>query len=939
MSLGGSVGNGVGNNDGGSKVPVKHINPYAQAPSYRSSFWRGVLPLPYKKKMKPPTGFTGHNAPYPTTEQINDWMSDGTRHNICLRLAGVDAEHEIVGIDVDHYIKAGKEKKGADQLQELETRLGVLPPTWTSSSRTDGFSGIRYFLVPRGFAFRGQVAKDIECISKGYRYAIVWPSIHEDTHDTYWWFPPGIAPDEEGRSAWGGSRDVTGELPNGQSLPLLPEPWFLYLTQNKMRSEDQDRIDMDSSVDEVYRWADETFHCNLDADGNDVTEMCPRVREKLDRHKNLVEDEATSHDKIVNAHYNLFRLAAEGHLGWTAAVNELEAYFCDITVKRGKRALSEVQGEIFRSRINGLRKVKAQCDERIKIGAASVEGRCDQLGGVCGAAAGPPPSDPVVRVGRRPTPPPDSYDLNDDGNAAFLTDMFSSSGTGADIDPNFRWAEGLGWIVWLDDEETGGRWEVDPDGTGLMRRMWHRVKDDQVVFAATLRADANMQMNAFIAGGGANGNLTPPANIKALMADAKKWEIWSEKSGNNRQAEAALEAAKSLRPATRISVNDLDSNPLLLGVANGILELSADDVRLRKAQKSDFITMSTDIRYEKPSSLSSQKWTNYLETFIPDSEMRRVVQILLGHCIVGGNHHKVFFALKGGTNTGKSTMINAIEAAMGDYAQTVDQSAMQSKSFNTVLGNALNKRFAVCSEFDDTEKLSAAMIKRITGGTDQIVLPIKYSREILRGVPQFVLILATNEVPQISGADRALQNRLKTIPFEVSLDPKDIDPTAGDVIKTVCGPAVLQWLVEGYVEYRRLGFLPTHQAIDKATEEFVAEFDEIATFAHEVLKPHSKREVSGVRWQDDEGKEWRVINSRMYDHFESWWRSNKMQDRDKPSQTRFSRRLKALGFKQKQLKIGKESQRYWVGVALRRIEDNIIRPNPASWQSDPGDSS
>lgn len=73
---------------------------------------------------------------------------------------------------------------------------------------------------------------------------------------------------------------------------------------------DLERIDMDSSVDEIYKWADATFH------GDSDSEMCSIMQRKLDGHKKAISEDATSHDKIVNAHFNLLSLAAEGHIGW-----------------------------------------------------------------------------------------------------------------------------------------------------------------------------------------------------------------------------------------------------------------------------------------------------------------------------------------------------------------------------------------------------------------------------------------------------------------------------------------------------------------------------------------------------------------------------------------------------------------------------------------------
>lgn len=867
-----------------------HLNPYRDtALTYRSHWFKGVLPLPHKEKHPPPTGFTGHRADYPTTDQITEWCDDGHRHNIGIRLAGVDAEHELIGIDVDHYRKGDKEKKGGEQLAELENQIGALPATWISSARTDGISGIRYYRVPRGMAFRGQVAKDVECISKGYRFAVVWPSIHPDG-GTYWWFPPGVTPSESGRAAW------DGVLPVAREFPVLPEAWIDYLTQGKMRSSDDDRIDMDSSVDDIYAWADATFHGDAD------TELCPYMRSKLDRHLKLIEDEATSHDKLINGHYNLMLNAQEGHIGWNVAVNELEAHFRDVTLARGKRSMSEVREEIFRSRVNALRKIKAKCDERIKIGAAPVDHRCDAMGGLCAVTvAGSDPDDPITTIpqggGLKLV---DEYEMNDDGNAQHFVDMFSS----ASIGPSVRWADGYGWLIWHDG--TNPHWEVDPNGDQTLRRMWQRVKQRQLGYVTALWADYQNQLQQWVAGG-AGGAM--PANVKAAKFKHDKWARFAELSGNNRNAENALKAAKS-QPGVTIDVNELDQNSYLLGVANGVVELDDETVRLRRAEAGDLVTLNTGTPFEQPSVLATNTWNDYLEAFLPDEELRSNAQIALGHCLIGGNPHKKMIVLKGAPNTGKSTMVNAIEAALGDYAGTVNQSIFQNHKLNPVLARSLAKRMIIISEFDDSDQLSASVVKRITGGTDKIQAEVKGSNVTIEGIPQFVPVLATNEVPTIRGADKALQNRLYVIPFNTT--PKKLKEEFGNLIRTVCGPAVLKWLIDGYVEYRRLGEIPVSVAVRDETESFVSELDEVAMFAYESLRRTS--ESSGFIHPND-----------MYTRFKMWWSENNFQNRDIPGQPIFSRRLKSLGWEKQQARINGKSDKFWCNVIFKKHHNVVVQ--------------
>lgn len=325
--------------------------------------------MPYREKFPPPANTNKQTSDHPTSEQIELWRTWGQR-NICVRCAEVDDDHEVIGIDVDQYLKGEKQKNGFSQLQRLETAYGSLPDTWIATARTDGMSGIRFFRVPRGLRFHGQADDDIEVIRKGHRYAMVWPSIHPDG-GMYWWFPPGVEPTEENRQAW------NGEIPDPRAFPLLPDAWIDYLTNHRTLAGDGKPIDEDSSVDAIYQWADDTFH------GDDLTDPCPTMRNKLDKHLAKLKHTATFHVLLTKAHWNLFLLAYEGHRGWNEAVREYERAFVDACFARGDRTLNTLHSEVFRSRIEALRKIKGESDRQVKIGAAPVSRDCAVVG--CGA--------------------------------------------------------------------------------------------------------------------------------------------------------------------------------------------------------------------------------------------------------------------------------------------------------------------------------------------------------------------------------------------------------------------------------------------------------------------------------------------------------------------------------------------------------------------------
>lgn len=189
--------------------------PYGQAAlRYWTAGWRGVLPIGRRpgQKYPPPLGFTGHaHADDPSRADVQAWL-DGAEatFNIGLRLPP-----GVLGLDVDAY----GSKRGGETLSALVARWGDLPPTWVTSARDDGVSGIRLYRVPveldgGPLHWPGEAGPNIELIQNGHRYANVWPSVNPEAGgaEYQWWTPPG----------W--TRPL-GAVPGPDALPELPDAW------------------------------------------------------------------------------------------------------------------------------------------------------------------------------------------------------------------------------------------------------------------------------------------------------------------------------------------------------------------------------------------------------------------------------------------------------------------------------------------------------------------------------------------------------------------------------------------------------------------------------------------------------------------------------------------------------------------------------------------
>jgi P4 family phage/plasmid primase-like protien len=885
---------------------------------WRDAGWIGTVPLPPKAKNPPPTGWTGRNAGFADNKQISEWakMAQYRKGNIAIHLGFPvtvgDKVFEVIGIDVDHYTDAGKVKSGGDQLIALEEEYGPLPNTYVSTARANGGdyrSGIRFFLVPQGLAFKGQVDKDIEVIQKSHRFAAVWPSYNPKVGGQYFLY----APDEWARATAGGDSHspesarhipvpvAADALPRPESLPLLPGPWLDRLTNGRMLDSDGG-IDMDSTVDEIEEWAGEQF--------NDPTDMCYEISETLNKWKDSITSEATSHDKITGAHWELVNLGAEGHTGWLTAIKDVQEHYLADVITREKRGASEVNKEIFRSRTNALRKAKAKVDAISSKGGRYTPKMCvcKQIQAVVddngpgGNAGGlyipdsdddlsPPDRLNMFRFGRAKSP--DEYEMTDDGNAEHLADLLRYKSDCV------KFVEGRGWHYWIEGTpERPSHWLFDSK-SNMIRAAFRRIQHIQRLFAEMKKNEAQQLWDQM-------GNLLPyPPQVKAAMAAANKWEKWADRSGMERPAIAAVNCLKMME-GVLLDINELDRSPVLLGVANGVLELDHEGgVYLRDAIPEDFVTLNTKVDYEiykgiPASDVGKIMWEEYLDQFVP-ADRRQDYQIMFGHCLIGGNPERLMIVLMGGTSTGKSTMLRALGAAMGDYASTVNTSTIFGEhKLNPALANAIPKRMVFASELSTTDKISVSTLKRATGN-DPVRAELKGVNVEVQGVPQFVPIMATNTTPEIPGADKALRRRLVVLPFDNEIPSKKDEKEASRKLEEFASTAILAWLVEGFNLYMKQG-LPKNREIELVTDAFASELTLTAHFVGERIRRAAPEEYVSI--------------SDAYRAYDAWCSVNGVTKHEALNNVAFGREMSGLGYKSKVKKIGSKAERVYMGVKL-----------------------
>ena len=237
--------------------------------------------------------------------------------------------------------------------------------------------------------------------------------------------------------------------------------------------------------------------------------------------------------------------------------------------------------------------------------------------------------------------------------------------------------------------------------------------------------------------------------------------------------------------------------------------------------------------------------------------------------------------------------------AWGDYATTINiQSlAVSPKTGNSAtpdLARLRGKRLVLAAENAATFRLDEALMKTMTG-QDTIVARPLYSKPI-EFMPQFKIVIATNELPIVPEEDAAFWRRCRCVPFKHSIPADKRDKELLPKLKREAG-YILAWGIQGHLSWRKNGLVEP-RCVTQATIDYRDDMDLLAPWIEEfcVLDQWIKTPTRELR-----------SNFGIYCESQEIPRSRVLSPRS------FGRKLSAKGFKS--IKIGRA--RGWQGIGLR----------------------
>lgn len=337
--------------------------PYRTAADlYWKAGWHGILPLPIQAKKNPPAGYTGSGGKYPSYPDIAAWVEDNGHGNIALRMPV-----NVVGLDVDAY----GDKDGARTITLAAAMHGELPPTWRTTSRDDGVSGIRFYRVPEGLAWPGELGNGTEIIQRSHRYALVWPSIHPEGRTYRWISPDGV---------------VSTHIPDPDDLPSLPQTWVEAYTGG-VAAEHVPRNNL--KHDESMGW--------IAAQPTATQPPCARMLKVIDQALQTIGD-GSAHNPARDTTLRIVRLTDEQHRGGIEALMQARAAFMKDATDPNRVLL----GKNLRTDAEAAYEWSELVVSAVGLVTANPTGMatCDCDGQLTGAILGPPavaaPAEPAV---------------------------------------------------------------------------------------------------------------------------------------------------------------------------------------------------------------------------------------------------------------------------------------------------------------------------------------------------------------------------------------------------------------------------------------------------------------------------------------------------------------------------------------------------------------
>jgi P4 family phage/plasmid primase-like protien len=336
-------------------------------------------------------------------------------------------------------------------------------------------------------------------------------------------------------------------------------------------------------------------------------------------------------------------------------------------------------------------------------------------------------------------------------------------------------------------------------------------------------------------------------------------------TGTKRCIDAVVGLARS-EPGISVSQSDFDTHPWLLNLENGVLDLRSGELRphdpaLRLTQLAA-VSFAPDAR--------SDLWERTIrDVTCGDAEIELFLQQAFGLALTGDVSDEVLICHNGGGCNGKSTVLEAIGAMLGDYAAVAPPGLFTARNFDshpTEIAALHGKRFVTAIEQEANRALRESLVKSLTGG--DTIRTRRMREDFWEMRPTWHIHIAYNRAPRLSGTDDGIRRRLRVVPWAASFKDRP-DLTIKDrLLGTSERSGILAWCVDGLRRRLLAGRLESPAAVMLATDEYIDDEDLVGRFVADccVEGPREEAEIRDTlaafkRWMQADGTPRHIVDS------------------------------------------------------------------------------
>jgi putative DNA primase/helicase len=328
---------------------------------------------------------------------------------------------------------------------------------------------------------------------------------------------------------------------------------------------------------------------------------------------------------------------------------------------------------------------------------------------------------------------------------------------------------------------------------------------------------------------------------QAMLADAATSLAVDQDRGKSRVREAiaahyfsrikaTLGLARS-EPGMSARQADLDANPTLLGVGNGVIDLRTGT--LMASRPAMLITRYCDANYDM---VPCPRWLQFMaEVFAGDQATIDAVQRLLGYSLTGLNTEEVIVLCIGFGANGKSIFGNIVSRIFGGYSKVAPHSLLAARRGDdhsargdiAMLGGA---RLVSVNELPGGMHLDEQAVKALAGREPISARPL-YG-EFFTFNPCFTVWVRTNHRPIIKGDDDGIWRRIVVVPFRQKFEGAQRDPHLEAKLWAE-RDGILRWMIDGARRYLASGGLGLSPAMLAEQRRYRSESDLLGEFLAE----------------------------------------------------------------------------------------------------------